>query len=178
MNKINKKQSSNLFQQQKNSTTWNTGTGTFWFDFELDHERKIATGRQRLACAVEVQLGPDTSIALFDTGSEYTIISKEMADFLENLGALEWINLTTKHYSMILKGQKAQFAKCDVTFLAKHWGNNLTLRDVTVLVPGLWPSLVVVGVKTCLERMDFAFDMPTEDYKIMNEGLFYFSEQR
>lgn len=154
---------------------WNTGTASYWIDYEVSPQEREVLGRSRIISAVRVKLGQDKHIALLDTGAMNTVLCREQAEALADQGHLEWLSRWTKHYSMeASRGQNAQYAKVNLTFLANVGGQDLLLPDVTVVVPDHWTRLVVVGMGACLERVRFALDSPLNS----DVGRFYFAQKQ
>jgi hypothetical protein len=151
---------------------WNTGLGSYWIEYQTSQEEKELLGRSRVLSAVKVKLGQDKHLALFDTGSMNTVLSREQAEVLAEQGHLEWLDEWCTHHSMRGR-QRAQYAKADLTFVADLGGQDLLLPDVTLVVPEDWTRLIVVGMRTCLERVRFALDSSLSS----DVGLFYFAEK-
>jgi hypothetical protein len=154
-----------------------TGAMTYRHDLELSPTLRDLKGVPRLVNAVEVRMGSIKDVALWDTGSGYTILSESIAEALEADGRLEWLDVTMVHRSREGE-QRARTAKCNITLIADLWGEDLLLEDVTVLVPPRWRELIVLGAITCIERINFAVVEAEDGYGVSREYSFLYFAKR
>ena len=140
----------NLFLQTGgHSTAWSSGAARYF----TDHN----SGNRTLSVAVICRLGnlEVKDIALCDTGADWSVISGETAELLEEyLGPpIRSVPMTTRFGRL-----EGDLRNLDIHLLADpDMGTDVRVES-TVLVIKEWPGPTVLGFHGFLEKLRFALD--------------------
>jgi hypothetical protein len=114
-------------------------------------------GRDRYLVAVDCRLGETTFSALFDTGSQWCILSPRIAQALgyDVEPALQTVPLSTRFGTF-----HGRLERIPLSFPVEE-GNAVEVEATWFISPD-WPGPAVIGWKGCLERIRIALD-PSDD---------------